>query len=147
MFMQTFKSTTVFFSISAMLLFLFIVSPARAGAAQTYLVVYKGNAVSANAANAIAVAGGSIVYSYPQIGVIVASSDNTSFGQDLLGRDSSLLGAVATGGFSIQRSNALDVETTEAFVNSGTPVTDNDSLSGLQWDMVQIHSPEAHAVT
>src|SRR6476661_5292869 len=28
-----------------------------------------------------------------------------------------------------------------------TPATDNDSLSGLQWDMVQIHTPEAHAIT
>ena len=27
------------------------------------------------------------------------------------------------------------------------PATDSDSLSGLQWDMRQIHTPEAHAVT
>ena len=27
------------------------------------------------------------------------------------------------------------------------PATDTDSLSGLQWDMVQIHTPEAHAIT
>jgi lantibiotic leader peptide-processing serine protease len=26
-------------------------------------------------------------------------------------------------------------------------VSDSDSLSGLQWDMVQIHTPEAHAIT
>ena len=27
------------------------------------------------------------------------------------------------------------------------PATDSDSLSGRQWDMVQIHTPEAHAIT
>ena len=27
------------------------------------------------------------------------------------------------------------------------PATDTDSLSGLQWDMAQIHAPEAHAIT
>jgi len=27
------------------------------------------------------------------------------------------------------------------------PATDADSLSGLQWDMRQIHTPEAHAIT
>ena len=27
------------------------------------------------------------------------------------------------------------------------PATDSDSLSGLQWDMAQIHAPEAHAIT
>jgi len=27
------------------------------------------------------------------------------------------------------------------------PATDSDNLSGLQWDMVQIHTPEAHAIT
>ena len=28
-----------------------------------------------------------------------------------------------------------------------TPVSDTDSLSGLQWDMRQIHTPAAHAIT
>ena len=28
-----------------------------------------------------------------------------------------------------------------------TPATDTDSLSGLQWDMAQIHAPQAHAIT
>ena len=26
-------------------------------------------------------------------------------------------------------------------------MSDSDSLSGLQWDMAQIHAPEAHAIT
>src|SRR5205823_8883521 len=30
---------------------------------------------------------------------------------------------------------------------TATPVTGGDNLSGLQWDMNQIHTPEAHAIT
>ena len=31
--------------------------------------------------------------------------------------------------------------------NPDVPVSDSDSLSGLQWDMAQIDAPEAHAIT
>src|SRR5512138_43772 len=47
---------------------------ANDAAAQTYVVVYKKNAVPSDAASAIQKAGGSVVYSYKQIGVVIASS-------------------------------------------------------------------------
>jgi len=54
--------------------------PAQAATTQTYLVLYKGNSV---AANAITAAGGTVVYSYGAIGVAVASSSSATFAADV----------------------------------------------------------------
>jgi lantibiotic leader peptide-processing serine protease len=114
--------------------------PVLAGTSQTYLVLYKGNSV---AASAITAAGGTLVYSYNQIGVAVARSSSATFAADVT-RDNRVEGAAATAGFATR----LDQDTADAGPLPGSaPATDNDSLSSLQWDMVQIHTPEAHAIT
>src|SRR5438270_267224 len=59
-------------------------APAHADTAQTYIVLYKAQAVPADAANVISQAGGTLVYSYPQIGVAIARSDSTTFGTNLM---------------------------------------------------------------
>src|SRR6266571_9492825 len=69
--------------------------PTRAASAQTYIVLYKAHAVPADAANAILQAGGTLVYSYPRIGVVIASSDNTAFRDNLM-TDSQIDSASAT---------------------------------------------------
>ena len=75
---------------------------ASAGATGTFLVLYKGTAVPSNASSTIGAAGGSLVYSYPQIGVAVATSDSATFGAMLKASDSSVQGAVATARFGTQ---------------------------------------------
>src|SRR5207249_1445183 len=40
-----------------------------------------------------------------------------------------------------------DVVSQDAASSSDTPAADSDTLSGLQWDMAQIRTPAAHAVT
>lgn len=117
------------------------------GVSQTYLVLFKQQTVSQNAASAIASAGGTLVYSYDQIGVAVARSSNSNFRANLL-KDSAIQDAAATTGFATRldtQTNAADQN--EVSVVPNAPVTDHDSLSGLQWDMVQMHTPEAHATT
>jgi subtilisin family serine protease len=113
------------------------------GAAQTYIVLYKKNSVASDAASVISKAGGTLVYSYKQIGVVIASSANASFSSNLL-KDSRVQGAVASAGFATR----LDTDTFDNSdpITPGTPAPGNDSLSGLQWDMVQIHAPEARAI-
>ena len=114
------------------------------GVNQTYIVLYKKNSVSSDAATLITKAGGKLVYSYKQIGVVIASSDNAAFSANLL-KDSRIQGAAVTAGFATQ----LDVDTTDASaeaITPGTPAPGNDTLSGLQWDMDQIHAPEARAI-
>src|SRR6266508_6470505 len=115
------------------------------GVTQTYIVLYKKNATPSDAASTVSKAGGTLVYSYKQIGVLIASSDNALFSANLL-KDSNVQGASATSGFATQLEGNTSDDNAEA-PTPNTPVTDSDSLSGLQWDMVQIHTPEAHAIT
>ncbi len=134
--------------ITAMIAVLLLVSshaaPARAGTMQTYLVLYNAQAVPANAATTMAQAGGTLVYSYNAIGVAIARSDSPTFRAQLM-QDSRVNGAAATTGFATQ------VETDPGNDNAPSPALTppapgSDNLSGLQWDMNQIHAPEARAI-
>jgi subtilisin family serine protease len=115
--------------------------------AQNYIVLYKANAVPADASSTAQKAGGSLVYSYSQIGVAIAKSDNLSFRDNML-RDSRIENVSGTGGFATQINDG-SIDSTES--NPGdlpnAPAADADNLSGLQWDMRQIKTPEAHAIT
>jgi subtilisin family serine protease len=114
--------------------------------AAKYLVLYQQQAVPANAAASMFAAGGQLVYSYDAIGVAVANSDSSSFASDLMQSDRSVDAVEATASFGVQ---LRDIESAggppETLPNA--PAADTDSLSGLQWDMRQIKTPEAHAVT
>jgi subtilisin family serine protease len=118
-----------------------------AGAAANYIVLYKSTAVPKDAASAIAAAGGSLVYTYDQIGVAIARSDDLSFRDNLL-KDSRIENASSTAGFATRLPNE-QVEAgggPDAPLPGNTPVSE-DPLAGLQWDMAQIHAPQAHAIT
>ena len=121
-------------------------SQAHASAAQTYLVVYKQSAVPADAATTIRAAGGTLVYSYGQIGVALARADTSSF-VATLSRNAQVEGVSATDGFATQLSDSAVDAADGSPLPDSAPATDTDSLSGLQWDMAQIHTPEAHAIT
>jgi len=120
--------------------------------AENYVVLYKSQAVPADAAATIQKAGGSVVYSYGQIGVAIASSTNPSFRDDLL-KDRKIENAAGTSLYATRLDD--DAGTSQDDSANGpqggdlpnAPATDADSLSPLQWDMRQIHTPEAHAVT
>jgi subtilisin family serine protease len=116
-------------------------APAIAGSSQTYLVLYKGNSV---AADAITKAGGTLVANYNAIGVAVVRSSSATFAADVR-KDNRVEGAAATAGFATKLDG--DVNAADDTAAPNVPATDNDSLSGLQWDMVQMHVPEAHAIT
>ncbi len=121
-------------------------SGARAGAADTYIVLYNQSAVPENAASTIEGAGGALVYSYDQIGVAIARSDSASFASTL-STAQGVEGVSATGQFATRLS---DEEMT--LLDAGQPLPDStpapgdDPLSSQQWDMVQIHAPEARAI-
>jgi subtilisin family serine protease len=123
--------------------------PYLAGTAQTYVVLYKANAVSSDAATVISNAGGSLVYSYDKIGVVIARSDNELFRSNLM-RDKRIEGASFTSGFGVQIDNGLAEEAlSETFTAdqlNASPI-DDEPLGWRQWDMRQIHVPEAHAIT
>ena len=87
----------------AMVALLLVVPGVRAadsGTAQTYLVVFKAQALPANAAASITAAGGTVVYSYPQIGVVIARSSSATFRGNLM-RSGAVRGAASTAGATV----------------------------------------------
>ncbi|HEV8574344.1 MAG TPA: S8 family serine peptidase [Dehalococcoidia bacterium] len=122
-------------------------SGAGAAQSQTYVVVYKGSSSHANAGGAIQKAGGTLVYNYSQIGVAIARSASPSF-KSSLAKNGHVEDVAASARFGVKiEDDFATVETATAANSSAGPVSDTDTLSPLQWDMVQIHAPEAHAVT
>ena len=116
-----------------------------AGASQTYIVLYKTNAGSGDAAAVITQAGGTLVKAYDEIGVVIARSSNDYFAKNML-LDSRVEGAAATGQFGT-RLSAADAEIVSAEALAATTTgTWGDPLSFRQWDMAQIHVPEAHEI-
>jgi subtilisin family serine protease len=132
-----------------------VFTPSLAQAADTYIVLYQKNAVPSDAARTIAGAGGQVVASYGPIGVVIASSDNPGFGATMRAAKG-VQGAAATTGFGVQHdggnarfdvADAADAaDTLDVSALLGTPAPGEDNLGGLQWDMAQIHAPEARNV-
>jgi subtilisin family serine protease len=117
-----------------------------AGTTQTYIVLYKSNADAGSAATAIEQAGGTLVKSYAEIGVVIARSNNDYFSSNIM-LDQRVEGAAATGKFGT-RVSAADVEVVNAEELAATTAAGvwGDPLSYRQWDMTQIHVPEAHEI-
>ncbi len=113
---------------------------------QNYLVVYAGLAIPSGAATQIQKAGGTVVYKWNAIGVILAQSSSTAFASSMM-KNSGLLGVDATGGFGTALSDDVQANDNSPDPTPPAPAPGNDNLSGLQWDMIQIHAPEAHAIS
>jgi lantibiotic leader peptide-processing serine protease len=120
-------------------------APAQAGATQTYIVLYSGQSVPADAATTIAGAGGTLVYRYDAIGVAIARSDSATFRANLL-KDSRIQGAAATTNFASHLNDDVNAADNSAAPTPGTPAPGSDPLSGLQWDMDQIQAPAARGI-
>ena len=113
----------------------------------TYVVLYKKQALPSGAAASIQKAGGTLVYGYDQIGVAIASSDSPTFASTLA-LDSGVDGVASTVGLGTQLDGGVAAgDSADAPVGPGVPAPGSDPLSGLQWDMVQIHSPQARAIS
>src|SRR5215211_3645474 len=123
-----------------------VLTPAALGG--NYVVLYKQQALPANAGSAIEKAGGSVVQTWPEIGVVIASSSSASFRETLL-KDSRVENASATAGFATPVS-PLETEADGPPAGDLTNVPAVDSAEPLflpQWDMRQISTPAAHAIT
>jgi len=121
-------------------------APQQAGAAETYVVLYKAQSVPADAAATITAAGGTLVYRYDQIGVAIARSNNAAFRANLL-KDGRVENASATSRFGVQLNEEVQVVDAASLAASGPAAPWGDPLSYMQWDMTQIHVPEAQAIT
>jgi subtilisin family serine protease len=115
--------------------------------AERYVVLYKSHAVPADATRTVEQAGGTMIAAYGEIGVVVAQSQSPSF-RDALMRDKRIDGVSGTSGFGAEVAPVEQASHDEQEPElPNAPATDADTFSSLQWDMRQIHTPEAHAIT
>lgn len=112
------------------------------GSDQTYLVVYKAGQSSATAPSVVQGAGGTLVYNYSEIGVVVATSNRTDFKSNVLNDTNVEAVAPSTAGATRLRDNQPDASSAGSNEEGGS-----DSLTKLQWDMRQIHAFQAQEVT
>ena len=117
------------------------VSP-QSATMETYLVLFKQQSVPANAAALITSSGGTLVYSYDKIGVAIARSSSDSFRANLL-LDKRVENASSTARFGVQLNEEVEVVDGATLAEAAF----DDPSSGQQWDMFQIHVPEAHDIT
>src|SRR6059036_1372086 len=118
---------------------------AGAGTTRTYIVLYRQLAVAGDAAARIQSAGGTLVASYPQIGVTIARSSNDGFATTMK-KDLKVQGVSATNNFGIQAPDLAQQESGGTAAVPAVTTVWGDSLSNRQWDMTQIQVPEAHAI-
>jgi subtilisin family serine protease len=125
---------------------------AATASADNFIILYKQQSTPATLANDIAQAGGTLVATYSQIGVAVASSTSSSFA-GAMARDSRVDGVSSTHGFATKLNDdqpswpTSDASGPPPGDAGNAPASDSDSLSALQWDMRQIKTPQAHAIT
>ena len=123
------------------------ISPASAAEPDTtYLVLAPAGNSTAKASAKVAAAGGTVVATYSQIGVLVARSTNPAFDAAVAGEG--VEAAAATNAVSGQRSTTTRSSkrsTLPPLEATGDPT--GEPLFGLQWDMPQIDLAQAHAVT
>jgi subtilisin family serine protease len=123
----------------------FIGSARAAGPETTYLVIAPQGKSTAKAVDRVNAAGGTVVANYNQIGVLVARSTNPSFSTAASGDGVEAVGS--TTGLGTQLDEGETVEMVDSASQEATGDPTAEPLFGLQWDMTQIHTPEAHAVT
>src|SRR4051812_13218265 len=122
---------------------------ASTASADSFIVLYKGNAVPVSAKTDVEKAGGTFVYGYDAIGVAIARSNRASFAAPL-SKDNRVEGVSSTARFASRLDDPQGGSGAEGPPPGdlpNAPAGDSDSLSPLQWDMRQIHTPQAHAIT
>jgi subtilisin family serine protease len=111
----------------------------------TYLVLGREGHSTGGVAARVEAAGGTIVASYHQIGVLVVQSTNTGFITAVEGGD--VVGVAATTGLGTTLDEGTVLETVESPVGQATGNPAGEPLFNLQWHMPQIDLEQAHAVT
>jgi subtilisin family serine protease len=117
---------------------------AGTASAQRYVVLYKHVAPPGLAEVQVNRAGGSVVATYHRIGVVVAESSDAGF-ESSIERFRQVDGAAATAGYAVPAGMEWRGGPFGGLPNE--PATDEDTFSGLQWGLDQIHAKEAHEVT
>ena len=114
-------------------------SPTAAG--QTFIVLAPEGDDAAAAVSRVQATGGTVLASYDEIGVVIASSDRADFATAVVG--DGVESAAATTGLGTQIHDDLEL-TLDAVP---APETIAEPLWAQQWDMRAIQVAEAHSIT
>jgi hypothetical protein len=87
-----------------------------------------------------------LVASYPQIGVTIVRSSSDTFSVTLKKKDLKIQGVSATDRFGVQLPDQTEQGSETTADDPSVTTTWGDSMSNRQWDMTQIHAPEAQAI-
>ena len=117
------------------------------GATHTYVILYSKSAVPAGTQSSIAAAGGTLVASVRRRSASRSPARTAPPSGRPRPEDAGSRASAATARFAVRLATATTATDDASAPRRQRPATDTDSLSGLQWDMVQIHAPEAHAIT
>jgi lantibiotic leader peptide-processing serine protease len=112
-------------------------------ASQTFLVSFTGGSIPSNASAIVAAAGGTIVARYTNVGIVLVSTTATTFPTKLRGD-----ARVSSVGSSKTVSSSIGV-VKSSFAHhpiGALRAPGSDPLSNRQWDMDQIHAPQARAI-
>jgi subtilisin family serine protease len=119
------------------------VSPGALSQGASYLVSFTSGAVPANADALVTAAGGSMVARYAAAGAILARSGDAGFAARLRAAP----GIDAVGAVAAVHSRLERVKVAPASHHPhNPPAAAGDPLSVRQWDMDQIHAPQARAI-
>ncbi|MER7959303.1 S8 family serine peptidase [Streptomyces sp. NPDC096030] len=120
----------------------------------SYVVnVDGGRKTAASVKKAIAAAGGTVVISYDQIGVIVVHSQNPEFATTIRkARGVVSAGSTRTAPLSVQTDTSVgeggqSLTASEATAAAASATDDQDALEPLQWDLPAIQADKAHKRT
>ena len=123
----------------------FIAPATAAGPDTTYLVLAPQGNSTAKASARVAAAGGTVVANYSQIGVLVARSTNPDFASAASGSGVEAVASTTGLGTPLQDDEVDETVSSSTVEATGNPT--GEPLFGLQWDMTQINTPAANAVT
>jgi lantibiotic leader peptide-processing serine protease len=114
-------------------------------AGQSFVVSFSGGGIPANASSLVRSAGGTIVARYNAVGAVLARSASGSFAATLRATP----GIDAVGNAAAVHSSIAPVimKTVTRPPHKHSPSAAGDPLSFRQWDMDQIHAPQARAIT
>ena len=115
------------------------------GPESSYLVLAPQGKSTAKAAERVVAAGGTVVATYDQIGVLVARSTNTAFASAVAG--SGVESVASTDGLGTTLIDDETVGTVDAATADATGDPTGEQFWSRQWDMAQIDVPAAHAIT
>ncbi len=118
---------------------------ATAGPESTYMVLAPKGATTKAAAARVASAGGTVVATYDQIGVLIARSTSASFTSKVAGKGVESVASTDGLGTTLIDDEVVAAVDESTFEATGDPTA--EPLWGYQWDMEQIDVPAAHAIT